>query len=270
MMSPVRVGDRGPGVPSALILLKRAGRLFARRLRHGADPNVTNPLRAHLWNLWRFHFARPFTTDKVQCPFCGYSGPAFLARGDWLAMAYDSVCPGCDARSRHRGLRHVLPGVLRRAPDGPILSFAPEPVLLDWLRTVTSRAILTTDYDMTSPVTYPGEDIQRLTLPDRSVAVILCNHVLEHIPDDRAALRECARVLQPGGLAVFTIPGDFPAQTTRTFPVPDLNGHYRHYGLDVITKMRESFTHVEAINMHALALAKARVREDDMAFLCRQ
>ena len=63
--------------------------------------------------------------------------------------------------------------------------------------------------------------IQQLSFADNRFAFLMCNHVLEHIPDDGAALRECARVLVPGGLAVFTMPGDYHKQQTRVLDTPD-------------------------------------------------
>lgn len=45
-----------------------------------------------------------------------------------------------------------------------------------------------------------------LPLADNSVDFITALDVLEHIPDDAAAVREFARVLRPGGLAVVTVP----------------------------------------------------------------
>lgn len=47
---------------------------------------------------------------------------------------------------------------------------------------------------------------ERLPFADLSVGTILCSEVLEHLEDDRGALVEMARVLRPGGVAVFTVP----------------------------------------------------------------
>jgi SAM-dependent methyltransferase len=50
------------------------------------------------------------------------------------------------------------------------------------------------------------EDLTALTFPDASFDVILSLEVLEHVPDYKAALRECARVLCPGGTFLLTAP----------------------------------------------------------------
>jgi SAM-dependent methyltransferase len=41
---------------------------------------------------------------------------------------------------------------------------------------------------------------------DHSVDILLCSHVLEHIPDDRKAMREICRVLRPDGFAIILVP----------------------------------------------------------------
>ncbi len=51
-----------------------------------------------------------------------------------------------------------------------------------------------------------SEDLTNLTFADASFDVLMSFEVLEHVPDYRAALSECARVLKPGGLALMTAP----------------------------------------------------------------
>ena len=100
----------------------------------------------------------------------------------------------------------------------------------------------------------------------------MCNHVLEHVVDDDRALSECSRILMPGGVALFTIPGDYTHPHTRQLDLdaPDLNGHYRHYGMDVIDKMGRYFDDVEAVDMSVLARPEWRVRRRDYVFICRK
>jgi predicted SAM-dependent methyltransferase len=160
-----------------------------------------------------------------------------------------------------------LPGILQAKPAGDILVFAPELVLLNQLQSLQPGQILTTDF-YHAGVDFPGEDIQNMSFEQDSFALMMCNHVLEHILDDVKALHECARVLMPRGVALFTIPGDFRVQSTWYFDRPDSNGHYRHYGMDVIQKMRSAFQKVDPIDMGMNLPSKYGVRKNDYLFVC--
>jgi SAM-dependent methyltransferase len=80
-------------------------------------------------------------------------------------------------------------------------------------------------------------DLERLPFPDASFHRVLCIHVLEHVADDAAALRELRRVLSPGGEALIMVPllGDVtdedpaapPDERVRRFGQAD---HVRLYG----------------------------------------
>lgn len=60
--------------------------------------------------------------------------------------------------------------------------------------------------DLTMPTVSVRMDITDLWFKANTFDWILCSHVLEHIPDDRAAIRELRRVLKPGGVAVILVP----------------------------------------------------------------
>lgn len=221
-------------------------------------------MRAAAVNMVNFHFG---AGGNAVCPCCGWSGRAFISTANWRAVAFNSACPQCDSRSRHRGLWRLLETLT--PPPGALLLFAPERIMQERLvALLPDRTLHTTDYH-NQDVDYPGEDIQGLRFPDSSYAFLMCNHVLEHVPDDRAAIAECARILKPGGVAVFTIPGDFPIERTVTFAQPDDNGHLRHYGMDVLEKFRAVFPHVEARDMSEGAPPEMHIRRHDMAFICR-
>ena len=57
-------------------------------------------------------------------------------------------------------------------------------------------------------------DITQVPLPDASYDVVIAHHVLEHIPDDRQAMREMFRLLKPGGVAVLSVPLNATRQQT--------------------------------------------------------
>lgn len=85
---------------------------------------------------------------------------------------------------------------------------------------------------------------------DNLFDVIICCHVLEHILDDVAAMRELCRVLKPGGLAFLQSPLDLKRVTTfedsqcvtpedraRAFGQSD---HVRIYGLDYKDRLEKA------------------------------
>lgn len=63
-------------------------------------------------------------------------------------------------------------------------------------------------------VLYPEHDMMRLTFADSSHDLIVHSDTLEHVSDPVQGLRECYRVLAPGGAVVFTVP-ILPARLTR-------------------------------------------------------
>lgn len=133
-----------------------------------------------------------------------------------------------------------------------LLQFAPEPCLLDRLKQVPGLDLTTGD--IASELADVKLDIQALPFEDSSFDCILCSHVLEHIPDDRLAMRELRRVLRPGGWALVNVPvkGEVtfedpdivsPEDRTRHFGQWD---HLRFYGRDIEGRLKEAGFEVRA------------------------
>ena len=78
-------------------------------------------------------------------------------------------------------------------------------------------------------------DLQRIDRADCSYSVIICNHVLEHVSDDQAAVRELLRVVTEDGFVCITVPNPIELAHTRDWGHADdeNHGHYRVYGADV-------------------------------------
>ena len=53
---------------------------------------------------------------------------------------------------------------------------------------------------------FPDCDMTQMKYATASFDYVVHSDTLEHVPDPAAALRECARVLVPGGACVFTVP----------------------------------------------------------------
>lgn len=261
--SDMNPGWVGPGVPSLLYLGRRSKHIVS-MIARGRIAEARNVCLATLADTWNFHCR---LGNHVQCPCCGWSGKSFIATANWRDVAYQSRCPRCDSRSRHRGLNNFLYKHTYLIRNKEVLVFAPEKIVLEALKEIGGGEILTTDYNSTD-VDFPGEDIQQLSFSSGQFDLIICNHVLEHVPDDVAAIAESARILKAGGLALFTIPGDFNKQETWSFSQPDQNGHFRHYGLDVVSKFARSFGMVKPIDMSTLGSSIEKIRKGDYLFVC--
>ena len=96
--------------------------------------------------------------------------------------------------------------------------------------------------DLASALAMVKTDITEMSFEDHIFDVVICNHVLEHIPDDHQAMKELYRVLKPGGWAIIQSP--VRPSMEKTFEVPEANtpekrlkaydqaDHFRTYGRD--------------------------------------
>ncbi|MEL6975118.1 MAG: methyltransferase domain-containing protein [Bacteroidota bacterium] len=140
-----------------------------------------------------------------------------------------------------------------------LLHFAPEQAFYKRFRKQGNLEYITTD--LNSPLADVKADICKLPFENDAFDVILCNHVLEHIPDDTQAMKELHRVLRPGGWGVFQIPQDLTReQTFEDNSITDkrerakIFGQYDHvriYGLDYFDKLRSIGFIVEAVDYTA-------------------
>lgn len=115
-----------------------------------------------------------------------------------------------------------------------------------------------TTTDLNSPLADVKADICQLPFADNTYDIIFCNHVLEHIPDDKKAMQELYRVMKPGGMAILQIPQDLSRETTFeddsiTDPKErrEVFGQYDHlrvYGRDYFEKLRKVGFRVEEVD----------------------
>ncbi|MGX1929022.1 class I SAM-dependent methyltransferase [Flagellimonas sp. 2504JD4-2] len=140
-----------------------------------------------------------------------------------------------------------------------LLHFAPEQAFYKRFKQLNNIDYTTTD--LNSPLADVKADICDLPFDNDSFDVILCNHVLEHIPDDIKAMQELFRVLKPGGWGIFQIPQDL--KRDKTFEDDSITdkkerakifGQYDHvriYGRDYFDKLRAIGFKVEEVDYTA-------------------
>jgi SAM-dependent methyltransferase len=140
-----------------------------------------------------------------------------------------------------------------------VLHFAPEQAFYKRFKKMKNLEYTTTD--LNSPIATVKADICDLPFEDNEYDFIICNHVLEHIPDDTKAMQELYRVLAPGGTAILQVPYEADRKTTfedNTITDPKerakIFGQYDHvrvYGMDYFEKLAEVGFTVEALNYSA-------------------
>ena len=153
-----------------------------------------------------------------------------------------------------------------------MLHFAPEQAFYRRFKKLKNLEYTTTD--LNSPLAEVKADICHLPFDDNSFDVILCNHVLEHIPDDTKAMQELYRVMKPDGWGIFQIPQDLKRdQTFEDNSITDkkerarIFGQYDHvriYGMDYFDKLRSVGFTVEEVD-YTRALSEEEVQKYRLA-----
>lgn len=193
------------------------------------------------------------------CPVCGKSSRRFKPYG--LVPREDAQCMHCGALERHRLLwlfvqkkTSLFDGMAKK-----MLHVAPEACFEPRFKERLGDDYLTAD--LFNPRAMVKMDITDIRYADRSFDVIYCSHVLEHVQDDRRAMREIFRVLKNDGWAILLV----PVGSEQTFEDPSIvepearlkafgkEDHVRRYGPDYADRLREAGFIVEVTAVRDLA-----------------
>jgi SAM-dependent methyltransferase len=185
--------------------------------------------------------------NKVECPVCGGRFRKFLPYG-YNMVRENALCPRCLSLERHRLLWLYLKNRTGFFSEKlKVLHVAPEQCFHKLFRNMGNLTYITADLE--SPLADVKLDIQEMPFGADEFDVVICNHVLEHVPDDKKAMREIYRVLKKGGFALLQVPANYenntyedpsitdPADRERHFRQKD---HYRLYGRDYADRLAEA------------------------------
>ncbi len=204
---------------------------------------------------------RPFVAfflrgNTYTDPIDGKSYRRFLPYG-YAKVRENVLAPGTLSLERHRLFWLYLKNetTFFSAPLR-VLHFAPEQAFVQKFKKQKNLTYTTTD--LNSPIADVKADICDLPFKDNSFDFIICNHVLEHIPDDTKAMQELYRVLAPSGTAIVQVPYDAKREITfedntitdqrertRIFGQYD---HLRVYGMDYFKKLSSIGFEVNALD----------------------
>ncbi|MEZ8003266.1 MAG: class I SAM-dependent methyltransferase [Patiriisocius sp.] len=217
------------------------------------------------------YLVRPFVAfflrgSTYTDPIDGKSYRRFLPYG-YAKVRENVLAPGTLSLERHRLFWLYLKNetTFFSAPLR-VLHFAPEQAFVQKFKKQKNLTYTTTD--LNSPIADVKADICDLPFKDNSFDFIICNHVLEHIPDDTKAMQELYRVLAPSGTAVVQVPYDAKreitfedntitdqSERTRIFGQYD---HLRVYGMDYFKKLSSIGFDVNALDY------TSRISSDDI------
>ena len=178
-------------------------------------------------------------------PIDGSSFRKFIPYG-YNKIRSNALSPSTFSLERHR----LLWLYLERETDFfnkkiKVLHFAPEIAFHERLKRLKNISYET--IDLNSPLADIKADICNLPIKNNSYDFILCNHVLEHIIDDKKAMKELYRILRRGGTGIFQVPLNMTNKKTyEDFTITDPNernkafGQYDHvrvYGMDFFERL---------------------------------
>lgn len=246
----------------------------------------------------RLQLQYQYRTHKGSGFCCNHCGARYAAFAPWYPSQADApalkkhqviagygdhcICPACLSTSRER----LVLGMLEQDKSWsgkPVLHLAPEKRI--YQRLVQEAVVTTADAEpgfyQFIDSTIKREDLCALSFASARFELVIANHVLEHIVDDRAAMREIFRVLVPGGRAILQVPYSISLSTTledaTVIDPEDRSSHFgqrdhvRIYQLeDYCQRLRESGFMVDLMMNEELAFLQANAIQPNEVFFLIQ
>jgi SAM-dependent methyltransferase len=151
--------------------------------------------------------------DGYKCNMCGHTSDEFIQWPDVFDFdkyefemynKYTATCPICGTFDRERAYKYFIEHEVNIDKNNRLLHIAPERNLKQWLKPQVGTYIAGDLFPADSET--HRVDITDIAFDDEYFDIILCSHVLEHVPDDITAMKEFYRVLKPGGWGILQVP----------------------------------------------------------------
>ncbi len=152
---------------------------------------------------------KKYQGNNVTCPICLHNLCKFGNYG--YPVRFNAFCYNCDSLERHRLMWLFITkkiGILNENKKIKLLHFSPERVLYNLFNSspnidYTSCDLFPQYYNFDGKNKVEKVDITKIPYADNTYDFIICNHVLEHIIEDRLAMSELKRILKTGGQAIL-------------------------------------------------------------------
>ncbi|MDD4157299.1 MAG: methyltransferase domain-containing protein [Candidatus Cloacimonetes bacterium] len=246
-------------------------------------------------DLYKFISSLRYYGHRFYCPICNGNFVRFLSIGhnipviktkEIIGAGYreNAACPRCYSTDRTRliylFLKHYKPEFF--TAKFKLLHIAPEISFYRLFKKLRNIDCYFADLD--SPLADIKMDITNIKLSSEYFDVIICNHVLEHIPDDIQAMSELYRVLKTGAYAILQVPISYkidetyednliksPEEREREFGQRD---HVRIYGKDYIDRLQSVGFKVTIFDYNISVFAdkknKYSLAKDEKIFICEK
>ena len=197
-----------------------------------------------------------FRGKKYTDPIDDSNYSKFLSYG-YKTVRKNALCPGTLSLERHRLLWLYLDRETNFLSSNlKVIHVAPEQVFYKKFKKLKNWEYFT--FDLNSPIADIKGDLISTNFKDEYFDLIICNHVLEHIEDDKSALDEMYRILKYNGISILQVPINVKRENT----FEDLSikskiqrekyfgqyDHVREYGLDFKDRVEQAGFKVEMIN----------------------
>ncbi|MBU0958232.1 MAG: glycosyltransferase [Nanoarchaeota archaeon] len=213
---------------------------------------------------------------KIQCPICNWQGPSFLP----YKKTENRQCPRCNSFERHRFLYLYLKRILNKEKI-KLLHIAPEKGISKYLKDKKNIEYLSIDIDEKRAM--KKADITNLPFENNSFDLIICNHILEHINNDKKAISELAKVLKKGGQTIISVPLSINKRTIEDPKIKtdedrervyQYKGHVRLYGTEefpeLLNKKGFKVTKIESKQFFPKETVNKFVLGRDVLHLCEK